>query len=182
MDKMDYSLFLDEASPDPITIYPTRSLSNSSSVSDDSSTSSLAGINPMLREEQHRKMMISITQEKSLTNNLRSTNNNNGINNKTQPIHPMHNASLNSRNPVDLSKSPNFNSFYFLNDDEDNNGLIDSKTKNNPDSKSSKFNASEILENNANSRESGLELESVKHKLSSLWNNVKYSKKKKVLF
>ncbi len=163
---MEFSLFFDDNNQDSLsnnayenmksraaalasTQTPTRSLSAESSLrSSLSSSSSIPGINPRLKEEQHKKLMISMNDE----NFFEKEN------------HSKNSVPIDLESKLALSKSPNINSFYFFNDDEDDEHKLTAGAQNN----------FHTYSKNTNNKEGGIELDSVKHKLSSIWNNMKY--------
>ena len=82
-------------------------------------------------------------------------------------------TSPNSANVNRLSQyKSNLNSFYFTNDDDerDEEVINENEVKAAPNRSNSGAYSSESLNKN------GIELDTVKHKLSSLWNNVKYGR------
>jgi hypothetical protein len=198
---MEFSLFtLEDSSQDPVTVTPTRSFSNSSitsSTSSSSSSSSLVGINPVLKAEQHNKLVMSINEEFKHNPPIIPTisTNSSALTSATtshgHPIAPSQfaksqntttatTAAAFKQNLSNLSKSPNFNSFYFFNDDDDESEVNGKPSLDSPatfNTIAEEPSAASNSENvNQSNKETGLELDSVKHKLSSLWNNVKYSK------
>jgi hypothetical protein len=86
---------------------------------------------------------------------------------------PMSNA---SGNRLSQFKS-NLNSFYFTNDDDERDEEVISENEVRPAAGRNAF--SDGLSKTSSSNNignNGIELDTVKHKLSSLWNNVKYGR------
>ena len=88
----------------------------------------------------------------------------------------MAKTSPNSANVNRLSQyKSNLSSFYFTNDDDerDEEVINENEVKAAPNRGNTASYSSESLNKNGNN---GIELDTVKHKLSSLWNNVKYGR------
>jgi hypothetical protein len=182
---MDDSLFtLEENSQDPVAITPTRSFWNSSVTYSSPSISSLAAINTALKQEHLNPIVMSINEDfrssppvsSTITANSVSSSATSLENPSNQPQYTQSAATF-RQNQFMQSKSPTTNSFYLFDDDDEENNA---NNKNMPESTPFSSITEESIgpaSNNvySNNKESSLELDLVKHKLSSLWNNVKYS-------
>lgn len=157
----------------PVT--PTRSMSDDdasdSSITSSNSSSSLAAISQSLKREHHKLVAEQQTKQdvllsKQLDNEssfiLTHCSNSKTVN---KPINYGANNSQLTTNPAMLSKSPNFNSFYVYNEND---------TTDKQAAKSNTYDDANTPVSQTSARDTLLEMDSVKHKLSNLWNNVKY--------